>query len=88
MNLPHPTPTRNPRRLATRRSQQCSRPGWRGRKLALSQHAANIAAAIRRHRAAGNARWIQPHEYTPNAKTQALVHELLAAEAAPEAVWQ
>ena len=40
---------------------------------------------LRRHRAAGNARWIQPHEYTPNAKTQALVHELLAAEAA---AWQ
>ena len=82
MNLPETSSARNPRRVPSRRSQQCSRRGWQGRRQALAQHAATIAAAIRRHRAAGNTRWIEPHEYTPNAKTQALVHELLAADAA------
>ena len=77
MNLPETTAARNPRSVSDRRSQQCARPGWHSRKRALAQHAAIIAEAIGRHRAAGNTRWIEPHEYTPNAKTQGMVHRLL-----------
>ncbi len=81
MNLTETTPVRNPRSVNDRRSHQCARPGWRPRKTSRSQLAADIAASIREHRAAGHTRYIEPHEFTPDAETQALVLQLLAADA-------
>ena len=72
---------RNPRSVNDRRSHQCARPGWRPRKRTPYQLARDIAEAIRQHRAAGDKRWTQPSEFTPDAETQALVWQLLAADA-------
>ena len=64
-----------------RRSHQCARPGWRPRRGSRLQLARDIADAIRRHRDAGDARYTEPHEFTPNAETQAMVLNLLNATA-------
>jgi hypothetical protein len=72
-----------PRSVNDRRSHQCARPGWRPRKRTSHQQAKTIADAIRQHRAIGDARWTQPSEFTPDAETQALVQQLLAADAQP-----
>ncbi len=63
-----------------RHSHQCARPGWRPRRVSDQQLAANIAHSIRQHRAAGDARWTQPQEFTANPHVQALVRQLLAAD--------
>lgn len=69
------------RAVNDRRSHQCSRVGWKPRRGTDHQLAADITASIRRHRAAGHSRWTQPHEFTGNAAVQALVTQLLAADA-------
>jgi hypothetical protein len=84
MNLTHPTSTRNPRSVNDRRSHQCARPGWRPRKRPPQQLARDIAESIRQHRAAGDAHGTQPSDFTPDAETQALVRQLLAADATPQ----
>ena len=84
MNLTNPTSTCNPRGVNDRRSHQCARPGWRPRQRTLHQLARDIAASIRQHRAAGDARWSQPGDFTPDAETQALVQQLLNADATPQ----
>ena len=68
------------RSVNDRRSYQCARPGWRPRQRTPHQLARDIAESIRQHRAAGDARWIQPEEFTPNAEMQALVQQLLDAD--------
>jgi hypothetical protein len=80
-NIAQTTPDRKPRSVPDRRSHQCARPGWRPRKRTPRQQAEIIAASIRQHRAAGDTRWTQPSEFTPDAETQALVWQLLAADA-------
>jgi hypothetical protein len=80
-NIAQTTPDRNPRSVNDRRSHQCARPRWRPRKRTPRQQAAIIAESIRQHRVASDARWTQPSEFTPNAETQALVWQLLAADA-------
>ena len=84
MNLTNPTPAGNPRSVNDRRSHQCARPGWRPRKRTPRQLACDIAESIRRHRAADDARWTQPGDFTPDAETQALVWQLLAADTTPQ----
>ena len=81
MNLPETTLVRNPRSVNDRRSHQCARPGWRPRERTPRQQAEIIAESIRQHRAAGDARWTHPSEFTPDTETQALVRQLLAADA-------
>ena len=81
MNLTNSTSNRNPHSASDRRSHQCARPGWRPRKRTSRPQAAIIAESIRQHCAAGDARWTQPNEFTPNAETQALVWQLLATDA-------
>jgi hypothetical protein len=81
MNLPETTPARNPRSVNDRRSHQCARTSWRPRKRTPHQQAQIIASSIRQHRAAGDTRWTQPSEFTPDTETQALVWQLLAADA-------
>ena len=71
----------SPRSVNDRRSHQCTRPGWRPRKCTPRQQAEIIAKSIRQHRAAGDTRWTQPSEFTPDDETQALVWQLLAADA-------
>ena len=80
MNLPETNPVRNPGSKSDRRSHQCARPGWRPPRGSDQQLAADIADSIRQHRAAGDTRWTQPHEFTANAHVQALVRQLLAAD--------
>jgi hypothetical protein len=82
MNLPETPRPRNPRSVNDRRAHQCARPGWRPRKRTQHQLARDVAASIRQHRAAGDARWTQPSEFTPDGETQALVCQLLAANTA------
>jgi hypothetical protein len=84
MNLTNSTPTRNPRRVNPRRSHHCARPGWRPRQRTPHQLARDIAESIRQHRAAGDAHGTQPSEFTSDAETQALVQQLLAADATPQ----
>ncbi len=72
---------RSPRSVNDRRSHQTARPGWRPRRRSPQALAADIAASIREHRAAGHTRYIEPHEFTPDAETQVLVLQLLAADA-------
>ncbi|ETW93841.1 MAG: hypothetical protein ETSY1_37470 [Candidatus Entotheonella factor] len=60
-----------------RRSHQTARAGWRPRQTSPRQLAADIANSIRQHRAAGDACWVQPHEFTPNPDIQAMVQALL-----------
>jgi hypothetical protein len=81
MNLPETAPNRNPHSASDRRSHQCARPGWRPRKRTTRPQAEIIAESIRQHRVASDARWTQPSEFTPDAETQALVLQLLAADA-------
>ena len=83
MNLPETTPDRNPRSVNDRRSHQCARPGWRPRKRTPHQQAEIIAESTRQHCAAGDANWNQPSEFTPDAQTQALVWQILAADSQP-----
>jgi hypothetical protein len=83
MNLPETTHDRNPHSVNDRRSHQCARPGWRPRKSTPRQLARDIVASIRRHRAAGDPRWIQPEDFTPDVEIQALVQQLLDADATP-----
>jgi hypothetical protein len=82
MNLPETPQPRNSRSVNDRRAHQCARPGRRPRKRTRRQLARDVAASIRQHRAAGDARWTQPSEFTPDAETQDLVCQLLAANAA------
>jgi hypothetical protein len=82
MNLPETPQPRNPRSVNDRRAHQCARPGWRPRKRTRRQLARDVAASIRQHRAAGDARWTQPSEFTLEAETQDLVCQLLAANTA------
>ena len=84
MNLTNSTPTRNPRSVNDRRSHQCARPGWRPRQRTPHQLACDIAKSIRQHRAVGDARWTQPKEFTTDVETQAIVWQLLAADATPQ----
>jgi hypothetical protein len=84
MNLTNSTPARNPRGVNDRRSHQCARPGWRPRKRASLQLARDIAESIRQHRAAGDARWTQPSDFTSDVETQALVWQLLATDTMPQ----
>ena len=74
-------PTRNLHSVNDRRSHQCARPGWRLRRGSRRQLATDIADAIRRHRSAGDVRYTEPHDFTPNAETQAMVQQLLNADA-------
>ncbi len=74
------TAARNPRGKNVYRTRQTERAGWHPRKGSQRQLAQDIAASIRQHRANGDARWIQPHEFTPNLDTQAIVQQLLAAD--------
>jgi hypothetical protein len=83
-NIAETIPTRKPRGVNDRRSHQCARPGWRPRQRTLHQLARDIAEAIRQHRAAGDTRGIEPCDFTPDAETQALVRQLLAADATPQ----
>jgi len=83
-NIAETTSTRNPRGVNDRRSHQCARPGWRPRRRTPRQLARDIAGSIRQHRAAGDARWTQPSDFTPDAETQALVRQFLAEDAAPQ----
>ncbi len=76
---------RNPGGKNVYRARQTERPGWRPRRGSQRRLAQDIAASIRQHRAAGDTRWIQPHEFTPNPETQALVQQLLDADAQVEA---
>ena len=69
-----------PRSVNDRRSHQCARPGWRPCKRTPRQQAKTIADAIRQHCAAGDARWNQPSEFTPDTETQTLVWQLLATD--------
>ncbi|PON16418.1 hypothetical protein C2W62_18555 [Candidatus Entotheonella serta] len=69
------------RSVNNRSSHQTARPGWRPRKCSPRQLAQDIAASIRKHRAAGHTHYIHPHEFTPNPETQAHVLQLLAADA-------
>jgi hypothetical protein len=79
-NITQTIPVRNPRSVNDRRSHQCARPGWRPRKRTPHQFARDIAESISKHRAASDARWTQPSEFTTNAETQALVWQLLAVD--------
>jgi hypothetical protein len=91
MNLPETTTDRNPSGVPDRRSHQCvrpdrrshkcARPGWRPRRRTPRQLARDIAESILQHRAAGDARWMQPSDFTTDAETQALVRQLLATDA-------
>lgn len=64
-----------------RRRHQCARPGWRPRRRRPDrQFAADVAAAIRRHRAAGHIRWLELHEYTPDLHLQAMIQQHLDAD--------
>ena len=83
-NISETIPARNSRSVNDRRSHQCARPGWRPRKRTLHQLARDIAESIRQHHAAGDSRWTQPSDFTPDAQTQALVRQLLAAGATPQ----
>ena len=83
-NIAQTTPTGKPRGVNDRRSHQCARPGWRPRRRTPHQLARDIAESIRQHRAAGDARWIQPQEFTPDVEMQALVRQLLAVNATPQ----
>jgi hypothetical protein len=83
-NIAETTHTRNPRSVNDRRSHQCARPGWRPRKRTPHQLARDIAESIRQHRAAGDARWTEPSDFTPDAETQTLVRQLLDADATPQ----
>ena len=83
-NIAETTPVRNPRSVNDRRSHQCARPGWRPRQRTPHQLARDIAESIRQHRAAGDTRGIEPCDFTPDAKTQALVAQLLATDATPQ----
>jgi hypothetical protein len=80
-NITQTTPTRNPRSVNDRRSHQCARPGWRPRQRTPRQLARDIVESIRQHRAAGDARGIEPSEFTPDTETQALVRQFLAVDA-------
>jgi hypothetical protein len=84
MNLPETTHARNPRSVNDRRSHQCARPGWRPRLRTPRQLPRDIAESIRQHRAAGDAHGTQPGDFTPDAEMQALVRQLLAADATPQ----
>jgi hypothetical protein len=84
MNLTNSTPAGNPRSVNDRRSHQCARPGWQPRKHTPRQLARDIAESIRQHRAAGDSHGTQPSEFTPDAETQALVQQLLDADATPQ----
>jgi hypothetical protein len=77
--IPQPSHSVNDRRW-----HQCTRPGWRPRKRPPRQLARDIAESIRQHRAAGDARWTQPCEFTPDPEVQVLVQQLLATDAAPQ----
>lgn len=70
-----------PHSVNDRRAHQCARPGWRPRQGTPHQLAQDIADSIRQHRANGDTHWTQPHEFTTSAETQALVLQLLAADA-------
>ena len=83
-NIAETTPVRKPRGVNDRRSHQCARPGWRPRKGTPHQLARNIAESIRQHRAAGDARWTEPSDFTPDAETQTLVRQLFATDATPQ----
>jgi hypothetical protein len=83
-NIAETTPARNPRSVNNRRSHQCARPGWRPRRRTPRQIARDIAESICQHRAAGDTRGIEPCDFTPDAKTQALVAQLLATDATPQ----
>jgi hypothetical protein len=83
-NIAETTPARNPRSVNDRRSHQCARSGWRPRKRTPPQLARDIAESIRQHRAAGDARWTQPGDFTPDTEMQALVRQLLATDATPQ----
>jgi hypothetical protein len=83
-NIAETTPDRNPDSVPDRRSQQCARPGWSPHKIPVRRLAALIADSIRQHRAAGDACWTQPSEFTPHADTQALVLQLLSADTVPQ----
>ena len=83
-NIAETIPTCNPRSVNDRRSHQCARPGWRPRQCTPHQLACDIAESIRQHRAAGDAHGTRPSEFTPDAETQALVRQLLAADATPQ----
>ena len=78
-----PTIHHHSRSVNDRRSHQCARSGWRPRKRTSRQLARDIAESIRQHRSAGDARWTQPSEFTPDAEIQILVRQLLAADATP-----
>lgn len=81
MNLPETAPTRKPRPgNNVYRGCRTERAGWKPRARSPQQLAADIAASIRQPRAAGDSRFTTPHEFTPNAQTQALVHQLLATD--------
>ncbi len=84
MNLTNSTPAGNPHSIPDRRSHQCARPGWRPRQRTPHQLARDIAESIRQHRAAGDAHGTQPSDFTPDAETQALVQQLLDADATPQ----
>jgi hypothetical protein len=56
-------------------------PDCNPRKRTSRQQAEIIAESIRQHRAAGDTRWTQPSEFTPDTETQALVWQLLATDA-------
>jgi hypothetical protein len=82
MNLPETPRPRYPRRGDDRRAQQGARPGWRPLRRARRPLARGVATSLRPHRAAGDARWTQPYEFTLDAVTQDLVCQLLAANTA------
>lgn len=70
----------SPHSVNDRRAHQCARPGWRPPQGTPHQLAKDIAESIRQHRANGDTRWTEPHEFTTDAETQALVRQLLATD--------
>lgn len=80
-NIAETAGTRNPRSVNNRRSHQCARSGWRPRRRTSPQLARDIAESIRQHRAAGDAYGVEPSDFTPDVETQALVQQILDADA-------
>ena len=83
-NIAETIPVRNSCSVNDRRSHQCARPGWRPRKSTPRHLARAIAESIHQHRAAGDARWTQPSDFTPDTETQALVRQFLATDSTPQ----